>query len=161
MTGHFIHGVEGIGYTNMLTGEYRRLRLLGVLPWGSRALRDFRLLDDSPLTWLCDDGTAWQPCRRLDDCDGMSVPRIVQALPDYQHDRWLWPLLHDSAYRNVSGYGHGLWFRQRPGAAWRFQMLTRPEADELTICYMGRSEGMRPSQVATVYRSVRAFGPRW
>jgi len=153
--------VEGIGWTRELTGDVAPVRLLGCIPWGGRAIRDFQLDPHTPLTWLGPDGDAWQPCRYIRDCDGASIPRAVQWLPDYQSDRWLWPLLHDSGYRDVPGYGHGLWHRTTPESAWCFVRMTREEVDRLCIRIMGASEGMRATQISAVFRAVRLFGRRW
>lgn len=149
---------EGIGWSWPIVG-LRKRRLLGI-PWGCEVVRQFRLGPIRQLTYTDERVVEWQPCRKFIS-DGASIPWLVTCLPDYQRDRWLWPWAHDSAYKDVPAYGHGLWTRALPCLEWRWQPMTRSEVDALCIWEMARDEGMRLTQRRAVWRMVRAFGPRW
>jgi len=141
--GHFENAIDGYKLPK-IRDKWR----FGIFP---KAIYEFTLDEDDPLTFVDTDGTRIQPDRHLAETDMGSVPWLAQlAIPK---DRFLLSFLfHDSAYKH-----HGLYFAVAGSDLFVFVPLSRKEVDDL-LRQMCGAEGAWYQTRAAVYSAVRVGG---
>jgi hypothetical protein len=117
----------------------------------TKAIYEFQLNLDSPLTFHHPDGRRIQPDRHVSETDMGSVPLTLQMwIPK---DRYLLAFLfHDS------GYDHGGLYVALPGQEqFGLAVMSRLQLDEL-LRLMCRAQGAWWTTAAAIYRAVRIGG---
>lgn len=117
----------------------------------SKAIYEFTLDTQAPLTFRMPDGVRIQPDRHLAETDMGSIPKVAQLF--IPKDRFLLGFLfHDSGYKH-----HGLYFCQPREDRFEFRACSQWEIDHLLWRMIGADKG-NAAQRQSVYRAVRTFG---
>jgi len=117
----------------------------------TKAMYEFTLDPDKPLTYVTPNGTRLQPDRHLAETDMGSIPLTLQIF--IPKDRFLKSFMfHDS------GYNHGGLYMAPVGSnQFVFAPMSRSEVDNL-LWFMVGAENGNIAQRAVIYRGVRLGG---
>ena len=125
--GHFQNEPEGVGYNAVATAPVRGIRIFGLTlcEWIEKQMFRFELSEDTPLTFIQDNGDQIRPC-----LPGASFPSDLGSIPllvqRYIRKESVEFFFHDRAYS--VGY---LWVRAKGTTIWRAVAVSRWDADLL------------------------------
>jgi len=129
--------------------KVKNVKRLGIFP---KAIYEFRLKKNAPLTFEMPDGTRYRPDQHLAETDMGSTPASLQLfLP--KDEFLLSYIFHDSGYHH-----HGLYKKGPHGHTYVFHDMSRKDVDKLCLRRMIKVEGGGRIKVGLIYRLVRLCG---
>ena len=147
MNGHWIH-------PNGYKLKWLRNEFWPSKSWPSiyrKAIREFRINEEHPLTYMAQDGCLLQPDRHMAETDLGTIPPPLRGL--FPHDEFERShILHDSGYR----YG-GLYLAYGLEQPFIFCKMSRAFIDEVLIESIIADGGTR-ARARTIWLAVRIGG---